>query len=297
MRMIDAERVLRRIPKLDEKSLAVSRGIHREVLRGGRPVRAAADVLHGKWLGHPLHAALTDFTVGAWMLAPIFDWLALVYGSKKAERAADRLVDVGNASAVPTALAGLADFSTIPHGAAATGAVHGLLNSCGLALNLVSASARQSGRRPLGALLSAVAFGGLLLSAWLGGEMVYRHKVGVNRTVKPSGPWDWTAVLDEHSLQDGVPRRVVVAGAPVLLYSHEGVLYAIGAVCGHAAGPLENGSFENCYVTCPWHQSTYDLCNGGVVHGPTTYPEPDYDVRVLNGKIELKLKDASHESL
>jgi len=292
MRITEAERVLRRIPNLEEEALAVSRGIHREVLRSGRPARAAADFLHGKWLGHPLHAALTDFTVGAWMLAPVFDWLGLVCESEGAERAADRLVDVGNASALPTALAGLTDFSTIPHGATATGAVHGLLNACGLALNLLSASARKSGHRPLGAMLSAMASGGLLLSAWLGGELVYRQKVGVNRTVNPSGPRDWTAILDEQNLKDDVPRRVEVEGAPVLLYRRKGLPYAIGSVCGHAGGPLENGSFGDCRVTCPWHQSVYDLCDGGVVHGPTTYPEPLYDVRTHNGKIELKLKDA-----
>ena len=292
MRITEAERVLRRIPHLEGDALAVSRSIHRGVLKAGRPARAATDVLHGKWLGHPLHAALTDLTVGAWLLTPVFDWLGWVCESEGAKRAADRLVDVGNTCALPTALAGLTDFSTIPHGAMATGAVHGLLNVCALTLNLLSASARRSGHRSLGTMLSAAASGGLLLSAWLGGELVYRQKVGVNRTARPCGPRDWTAVLDEQNLQEDIPRRVEVEGAPVLLYRHEGVLYAIGAVCGHAAGPLENGSFEGRRVTCPWHQSVYDLCNGGVVHGPTTYAEALYDVRTQNGKIELKLKDA-----
>jgi len=60
MRMIDTERVLRRIPKFDEEALAVSRGIHKEVLKGGPPTRAAADFLHGKWLGHPLHVRVQN---------------------------------------------------------------------------------------------------------------------------------------------------------------------------------------------------------------------------------------------
>jgi nitrite reductase/ring-hydroxylating ferredoxin subunit/uncharacterized membrane protein len=291
MKRIDAERVLRRVPKLEAGAHAVSRGIHNEVLKGGPPAWAAADVLHGKWLGHPLHAALTDFTVGAWILAPIFDCLGEVCGLKGAERAADRLVDMGNAAAVPTALAGIADFSTLPDRAMATGAVHGLLNACGLALNLLSASARRSGRRPLGVLLSAMASGGLLLSTWLGGELVYRHKVGVNRTQEPSGPQDWTAVLQEQQLQEDAPRRIEVNGSPVLLYRHKGTIYAIGAVCAHDAGALEQGTVEDHCVTCPLHQSVYDLENGSVVHGPANYAEPDYDVRVTDGKIELKLKD------
>ena len=41
----------------------VSLAIHHAVLAGGEPTRKVADALHGTWLGHPLHAVLTDVTV------------------------------------------------------------------------------------------------------------------------------------------------------------------------------------------------------------------------------------------
>ena len=201
---------------------------------------------------------------------------------------ADRLIDVGNTTAVPTALSGLADFTTIPEEAMASGATHGLLNACGFVCNLLSAGARKSGLRPLGVLLSAVAAGGLLASTWLGGELVYKYKVGVNRTRKPDGPQDWRPVLNEAELPEGQPMRVEVKGAPVLLYRRAGTIYAMGAVCGHAAGALEEGTFEGTHVTCPLHQSVYDMRDGSVVHSPSLYPEPTCDVRVREGRIELK---------
>ncbi len=36
------------------------------------------------------------------------------------------------------------------------------------------------------------------------------------------------------------------------------------------------------------HQSVYDVRDGNVVHSPSLYPEPTYDVRVREGRIELK---------
>ncbi|MGE5294716.1 MAG: Rieske 2Fe-2S domain-containing protein [Solirubrobacterales bacterium] len=286
---LETESVLQKIPHMDAQTHTISRGIHAGVLKGGRATRKAADVLHGTWMGHPLHAALTDFTIGAWTLASIFDWIGLLGKSKAAREAADRMIDMGNASAVPTAVAGLVDYSTIPNSAMATGGTHGLLNAVGYVVNLLSASARKSGKRTLGVALSTAVCTGLLASAWLGGEMVYRYKVGVNRTRKPEGPEDWEPVLDESELMEDEPQRIEVQGAPVLLYRHEGDIYAVGAVCGHAAGPLEEGTFDGTKVTCSWHQSVYDVRDGTVVHGPSCYAEPAYDVRVQDGRIELRL--------
>jgi nitrite reductase/ring-hydroxylating ferredoxin subunit/uncharacterized membrane protein len=290
MAHLDSERVLRKIPELEDQAYRISRSLHDEVLKGGRPLRETADLLHGTWLGHPLHAALTEFTIGAWLLGTICDWIAVATGRQAMEQCADDLIDLGNAAAVPTALSGLADFTTIPQEAMATGATHGLLNACGFVCNLLSSAARKTGLRPLGVLLSTATAATLLASGWLGGEIVYRYRVGVNRTREPDGPDDWTAVLNENELPVDEPKRVEVDGAPVLLYRHGEEICAIGAVCGHAAGALEHGAFAGTHVTCPLHQSVYDLCDGSVVHGPSLYAEPAYDVRVHEGRIEVKLR-------
>src|SRR2546423_5805242 len=57
-----------------------------------RPVK---DALHGRWLGHPLHPALTDVAVGAWVGSAVLDRIP------GQERAATTLGGVGLAGAVP----------------------------------------------------------------------------------------------------------------------------------------------------------------------------------------------------
>jgi nitrite reductase/ring-hydroxylating ferredoxin subunit/uncharacterized membrane protein len=287
MDQIQTEEMLSTIPRYKESAHAFSHVLHNLVL-GNSQARQAADLFHGTWLGHPLHAVLTDLTIGAWVLGTLFDFLGLFTRSKTTQRAADRMISMGNASAVPTALAGITDFSTIPHRATATGATHGLLNTVGLALNLLSARERKSGRQGSGVFLSTITSSLLLVTAWLGGELSYRYRIGVDKTGNPSGPEDWQPVMNDEDLVENQPVRVEAGGFPVLLYRHAGGIYAIGAVCGHEGGPLEKGSFNDLRVTCPWHQSVYDLKDGGVVHGPTVYAEPRFQVRVQNGKVEVK---------
>lgn len=284
------ESTVHRIPGLEEGSLKVARAIHQAVLNGGEPARTIADLLHGTWLGHPLHPVLTDLAIGAWSFGALFDGVAIANGSRDAERTADALTMLGVVSAVPTAITGLTDYSTIPAPAAPAGTLHGLLNSVALVLYLLSLRDRRNGDRGRGVFFSSLAFGLLLVSAWLGGDLVYRHRVGVDHSERASNPEEWTAVLDERELREHEPKRVEVQGQPVLLYRYGGTIYAIGAVCSHVGGPLEEGQFEGLTVQCPWHQSVFDLRDGSIVHGPATYLVPDYAARIQNGKVELRLQ-------
>jgi nitrite reductase/ring-hydroxylating ferredoxin subunit/uncharacterized membrane protein len=292
MDQVEVGQYLDRIPNYKEYAHKVSRGIHNFVLQGGNPLRKLADLLHGSWLGHPLHPVLTDVTIGAWFMGGFLDAIAGLNGSRGVEKAADQLTALGTASAVPTALAGLADYTTISPRAMTTGATHGLMNLAGLGLYLLSVLDRRNGNRKRGIFFSSLALGMLTASAWIGGELVYRYRIGVNKSVFPTKPREWTAVLDEAELAEQQPRRVEVEGSPVLLYRYGGTVYAIGAVCGHDGGPLEEGRFEGLCVECPWHQSVFDLRDGSVVHGPTTYAEPSYATRIQNGKVELRLKES-----
>jgi nitrite reductase/ring-hydroxylating ferredoxin subunit/uncharacterized membrane protein len=287
---IEPGKQLDAIPGFKDYAERVSRGIHQLVLNGGGLTRRVADLLHGTWLGHPLHSVLTDVTIGGWMFGSLLDLVSLTRRGRGARRAADQLIAIGTASALPTALAGLADFSTIPRGALTTGATHGLINTAALALYGLSLGGRRTGRRPAAMALSGMAFGLILASAWLGGELTYRYRVGVNRTKAAKKPKTWVAVLDADGLRAGKPRVVEYDEQRVLLYRCEGEIFAMGAVCAHEEGPLEEGKFQGCQVECPLHQSVYDLRTGRVVHGPSTYALPSYDARVYKGQIEIRLR-------
>jgi nitrite reductase/ring-hydroxylating ferredoxin subunit/uncharacterized membrane protein len=292
MYAVTIERAIARIPGLGENGGTVARAIHAAVLSGGDGVRTAVDVLHGIWLGHPLHPVLTDIPIGAWTLAMMCDLVAAQRGSADAARMADTLTIIGAVAAVPTAIAGAADYSAIDESAIAMATAHGLLNSTGLVLNLLSIRDRAAGNRNRGVLLSTVAYGILNASAWMGGEMVYHKRIGVDHSETSDRPKEWQAVLDETELPEHTPKRVDAEGVPVLLYRDGNDVYAIGAVCSHAGGPLDEGMFDGSCVQCPWHDSVFDLRDGRVVHGPATHPEPAYDARMHGGHVEVRLSPA-----
>lgn len=156
-----------------------------------------ASVLHGEWLGHPLHAALTDVPVGAWTTGFVFDLADVIGGSRRLRRAADTAMVVGLVSAMGAAVAGMADWSTTRGEAKRVGFIHAATNSVVALLYGGSIFARKSGNRKVGVALSSVGFGLMLFSAWLGGELSYRHGVGMrNQAGRANDDVDYMADLE-----------------------------------------------------------------------------------------------------
>lgn len=277
------------LERTGETGHKVSHKLHEMVMAGGEGSRRAADILHGTWLGHPLHPVLTDLTIGAWTLGAVFDLIGTASGDRRLERPADLLTAIGTASAIPTALAGLTDYSTIPKTSSKTATVHGLLNGAALGLYALSLSDRRRGRRGRGMALSALALGANMFSAWLGGHLVYRERVGVDHGERFDGPKEWRSVLPAHELAHGRARRVEVDGKAVMVYREGSEVYAIAAVCSHAGGPLEQGRIEGCRVQCPWHDSVFDLRDGAIVHGPATSPQAAFEARISGNQVEVRL--------
>jgi nitrite reductase/ring-hydroxylating ferredoxin subunit len=108
-------------------------------------------------------------------------------------------------------------------------------------------------------------------------------------------PKDWIAATTTDELPEAKPMVVNLEGVSVLLYKSSGDIYALSSHCTHAGGPLNEGKFdessaEGLCVTCPWHQSVFNMRDGSVVHGPATVPEPSYEVRVTDGKVEVRAR-------
>ena len=267
----------------------VSLAIHHAVLAGGETTRNLADFLHGTWLGHPLHPVLAGVTIGAWTMGGVFDGLAAVTGSPSMEQSADQLMTAGVVCAVPTALTGLVDYSTFPEPSAKTATWHGLMNLANVGLYAWSVRERRRGNRGRGVLLSSVAFGMTCVSAWLGGHLVYKERVGVDNSDVFEGPENWTPVFDAALLADHRPETIEVEGKQVLLYRDGDSIHAIGNKCAHAGGPLNEGMFHDGCVQCPWHDSVFHLADGSVVHGPATQPQPRFETRLHDGQVEIRL--------
>ncbi|MBO2458428.1 Rieske 2Fe-2S domain-containing protein [Actinomadura violacea] len=276
-------RRLERAKALDKVAGPVSAAAQRMV----RP-RLVRNFLSGTNLGHPLHPALTDVAIGAWSMSTLLD----AAGGPEAEPAADLLVKAGIAAAVPTALSGLNDWSDTVGADRRVGLVHAVANSTALTLYAASLAVRLRGDRRAGKALGLAGFGVLAASAYLGGHLSFVRGVNVNHTAFQHGPQDWTPVLSESDLADGEHRTVHADGVPVLLYRTDRQVFALAATCSHMGGPLGEGTIADGCVTCPWHGSTFRFSDGGIVRGPASTPEPRFETRVQDGRIEVRVPPA-----
>jgi nitrite reductase/ring-hydroxylating ferredoxin subunit len=191
---------------------------------------------------------------------------------------------------IGAAVSGLSDWRYLSGGSRRMGTAHGLLNTIGLVLSIASLVLRATGRRNAGRVAFLAGYSVAGMAAHLGGELSYHYGLRVDpNAFQPAGPDEFTPVLDEDELaQDGM-RRVEVEGAGILLSrSSNGDVCAISAVCNHFGGPLEEGDREGDTVVCPWHKSRFNLCSGEAIDGPAVFPQPRYETRVRDGKIEVK---------
>jgi nitrite reductase/ring-hydroxylating ferredoxin subunit/uncharacterized membrane protein len=249
--------------------------------------RVVRNVLSGTYLGHPAHPMLTDLPIGAWSMSALLD----LVGGAKSERAADLLVGAGVLSAIPTAATGLNDWSDTIGGEQRIGVVHASANVVALSLYTASLLARRSGRRGTGKVLGLAGFGVMTVGAYLGGHLSFAKAVNVNHTALEHRPHEWTTVLAEAELLEGELRNVAVGEASVLLVRDDGQVHALANTCSHAGGPLNEGELADGCVVRPWHGSMFRLTDGHIVRGPASVPQPAYQTRVRDGKIEVRSLD------
>jgi uncharacterized membrane protein len=145
---------------------------YKPLVIGNRTGGSAIDLpKHPVVHGHPLHAILSD---GPAVLIPVA-FAVEVWRRMRNDTVAEQLSRVATRTATAAAAAagvvGWIDWLTIPgeHPARTPATVHGLINTAGL-VALIGASAAP--KRRFGLL--AAATGGLLVAAWIGGDLVFR---------------------------------------------------------------------------------------------------------------------------
>jgi len=281
------QRIVDALPFLDRVAEGVQPKVQNAVEAGGTTAR---NVLDGVWFEAPLHPALTDVPIGSWTAAAAFDGLHLATDSRAMRNAADASLAFGVVGALGAAVTGLSDWRYLSGGSRRMGVAHALLNTIGLVLSIASLILRAAGRRNAGRLTFLAGYSVSGLAAHLGGELSYHYGLRVDQNAfQGSGPDEFTPVLDEDELTQDSMRRVEVEGTGVLLSrSLNGDVCAISSVCNHFGGPLEQGDREGDTVVCPWHRSRFNLCSGEAIDGPAVFPQPLYEARVRDGKIEVK---------
>lgn len=143
----------------------------------GRPVTV---LLRGnEWLGHPNHPVVVALPIGAWSLGAWYDARSVVTGNPRDEHTADAALRFGVVGAVAAAVTGLVQYLDTRDQVRRETAVHAALNNIALTLYVGSWAARRGGRRPLGRRLAGLGLGLVGLSGFLGGDIAFRHGVGV----------------------------------------------------------------------------------------------------------------------
>jgi nitrite reductase/ring-hydroxylating ferredoxin subunit/uncharacterized membrane protein len=256
-----------------------------KVARDATKPRRLKEVLSGTWLGHPLHPVLTDVTVGTLTSALLLDWL----GGDDSRPAARRLIGLGLLSAAPVVASGASDWGdteVADESVRRIGIVHATSNALAASLFAASYAARRRGDD--GRLLALAGGAALTAGGYLGGHLSFAEGVGVDHTTFEEPPEGWTDVLADSELEEGKPRCVTADGTAVMVVRQNGQLFALSDHCSHRGGPLHEGEITDTTITCPWHDSVFDLRDGALIHGPAAYPQPAWDARARAGRVEVR---------
>ena len=99
---------------------------------------------------------------------------------------------------------------------------------------------------------------------------------------------DFVKVAETKDIQPSTMKAVDLASERVCIVNVEGIYYAIGNVCTHVGGPLDEGTLEGYEVECPWHGSKFDVRTGEPTKPPARQAVPKYEVKVEDNNILVR---------
>ncbi len=252
----------------------------RAVFRAMTPVR---DLLNGRWLGHPLHAATTDIPIGLLLGSVLLDLIGQ-------PTAADITLVATIVFMVLSALSGLADYSETTGTALTRATLHASLMTVALVILIVSAVLRGGAPadRTVPIALSIVGFLLVTAGAFVGGDVAYVLGNMVSRHAFRGAGTKWVRldtgdIGDLTALPEATPTKMRAGINDVLVVRIGDRLHALHNVCAHAGGPLNEGRLVDGCIECPWHYSRFDLADGQAKRGPTVYDQPSYEIRSADG--------------
>lgn len=278
--------VLAQQPWLDEVAKPLGEAVRAAFKNAGPAGQTVKNALHGVWLGHPLHPVFTDVPIGAWTAGVTLDATARATGDRSYDHAADVVFGVGLVGAVASAITGLTDWSETDGRARRLGLLHGLMNVTATALVTAGLLMRRNHHRGEGIACTTAGFGMSLAAAYLGGDLVYHERIGVNHAAVAE-PETFTPVVESAKLPDNSMCKAPIEDASFLVVRQHGQLCALAHSCAHLGGPLSEGTLKDGSVVCPWHGSEFALADGHVINGPATQPQPVFAVQERQGRVEV----------
>lgn len=250
------------------------------LFRAMTPIR---DLLQGRWLGHPLHAASTDIPIGMLLGSVVLD----IIGQPAA---ADVTLVLTILFMVASALSGLADYSETEGAALTRATLHATLMTVALLVLIASAFIRSGAPvdRTMPIALSIIGFLIVTAGAFVGGDVAYVFGNMVSRHAFRGAGTRWIRldtgdVVDLALLPEATPTKMRAGINDLVVVRVGDRIHAMHNVCAHAGGPLNEGRIVDGCIECPWHSSRFRMTDGLAKRGPTVYDQPAYEVRSAEG--------------
>jgi nitrite reductase/ring-hydroxylating ferredoxin subunit/uncharacterized membrane protein len=250
------------------------------------PFPALRDFLHGTWLGHPVHPAVTDIPIGAFIVALVLDLAGQSGGATWA-------IAIGFVTMLIAAVTGYADYIDLDGTSKRVGSLHSTIMLIAAVLYFISLSTRLGWwGQPASGLAEWTAGAGLVLvlvGAYFGGDLVFNLGSQVDRHAWRGGGTKWQALDIDSVPEDRLTKAK--AGAQTLVVVRRGdTIYALHDTCAHQGCSLSEGKLidDGKRIECKCHGSRFELADGSVNRGPAVFPQPRYEVRRAEGKIEVK---------
>ncbi len=282
------ERVARPLSGLWNGAASVIGGFYRVL---GRPGKLLQDFMNGSWLGHSLHAVIVDVVVGGATAALLLDVLRVVFNVDGLESATTWVLGLAWAAGIGAILTGLTDFKDTGTGAERNVAgLHGLINVIGNGGFFFSLQERLKGNHEGAFIPLVIGYAIISLGSFIGGHIVFKfgYMVNHNAFAKGKRAREFTPVMAAADVPEGMPTKVMFGATAVMLVRRGDVVHALKETCSHAGGPLSEGELKDDTITCPWHDSTFKLADGAVVHGPAGSRQVSYRARINGGQVELQ---------
>jgi len=74
--------------------------------------------------------------------------------------------------------------------------------------------------------------------------------------------------ISTSEIASGGMKAVELDGSEIVICNCGGKYYAIQRRCGHMNAPLDLGTLDGIYLTCPMHCAQFDITNGEALSGP-----------------------------
>jgi len=100
---------------------------------------------------------------------------------------------------------------------------------------------------------------------------------------------DFTTVADADQVPPGTVRQVTLGDDDIALYNVGGEFFATTNVCTHDEAYLSDGELFGHVVECPLHGARFDVRTGKVLSLPAVYPLKTFEVRVEDGKVQVRV--------